>query len=130
MNEPAFFSRRSMGQANYLLVAIVATFLIALIPIAAYKAVRRGANDVRDWLPASEQAVANLNWFGEQFDGDQMILASWDGCTLVNAEKLNRLTRNLMDGSQAKDSSKDGLFARVTSGPALLAQLTSAPFNL
>ncbi len=130
MNEPAFFSRRSMGQANYLLVAIAATFLIALIPIAAYKAVRGGANDMKSWLPASEPAVANLNWCDEQFDGDQMILASWDGCTLGNAETLDRVARNLSDGSQAKDSGSGGLFTRVTGGSALLAQLTSPPFNL
>jgi predicted RND superfamily exporter protein len=38
-------------------------------------------NDVKDWLPASFDETAELDWFREHFLGEQFVVVSWEGCT-------------------------------------------------
>src|SRR5690606_16489192 len=121
--------RHTLGQPNYLLIALAAAFVIALAPRGAFKTVQSNSNNLDDWLPAAHKEVVDLNWFREQFDGDQFVLVSWDGCTLDEAGKLQRVARRLT-AAQANPRADEPLFSRVATGPEIVDQLTAPPYSV
>jgi uncharacterized protein len=134
MKQSSFLARHTLGLPNYLLIAMAAAFVIALAPRGAFKAVQSNSNNLDAWLPAAHKEVVDLDWFREQFDGDQFVLVSWDGCTLAEAGKLQRVARRLAAGAGeavgAKPRAEDPLFSRVATGPEIVEQLTAAPYSL
>ncbi|HTN75660.1 MAG TPA: hypothetical protein VL096_10460, partial [Pirellulaceae bacterium] len=68
--------------ARYALPILMLVFFI--VPFAL-----RGArmsfstmkNDVKDWLPASFEETKDLEWFRDNFLGEQFVLVTWPGCT-------------------------------------------------
>jgi predicted RND superfamily exporter protein len=129
MTQPSFLARKSLGQPNYLLIALAAAFVLALTPLAAWRTIQGNANRPVTWLPNSVEAVADLQWLGEQFDGPQRLAVSWDGCTFRETEKLRALARKLA-AAESTDRPGEKLFSAVISGPDVVAQLTSTPYNL
>jgi uncharacterized protein len=131
-NQEPFLSRRTLGQPNYLVVAAAAAFLIALTPIAAYRALRGNSNNLDAALPETHAEIIDLEWFREQFQGDQFVLASWDGCTLAEAGRLQRVARELTPEAQGGAAPNGGepLFSRVVTGPQVLEQLMAPPYSL
>jgi uncharacterized protein len=147
MKQASFLARHTLGQPNYLLIALAAVFVIALAPRGAFKAIQSNSNNLDAWLPAAHKEVVDLNWFREQFDGDQFVLVSWDGCTLAEAGKLQRVARRLVPAQSAKHPlgrelgaerqaagakprTEEPLFSRVATGPEIVEQLTAAPYSL
>ncbi|MBA3483708.1 MAG: hypothetical protein H0T51_18015 [Pirellulales bacterium] len=143
MKQSSFLARHTLGLPNYLLIAMAAAFVIALAPRGAFKAVQSNSNNLDAWLPAGHKEVVDLNWFREQFDGDQFVLVSWDGCTLAEAGKLQRVARKLAPAPGAGEAAgakppaaadlrraEDPLFTRVATGPEIVEQLTAAPYSL
>ena len=132
--QPSFLARKTLGQPNYLLIALAAVFVVALAPRGAFKAIRSNSNNLDAWLPAAHEEIADLNWFREQFDGDQFVLVSWDGCTLAEAGKLQRVARKLAPEAAAvlpvAQAAEGPLFTRVATGPDIIDQLTAPPYNL
>ena len=131
--QPSFLARHTLGQPNYLLIALAAAFLIALAPRGAFKAIQSNSNNLDAWLPAAHQEIVDLHWFREQFDGDQFVLVSWDGCTLAEAGKLQRIARTLAPEAPAGPPNvavEKPLFSRVATGPEIIDQLTAAPYSL
>src|SRR5688572_16974279 len=133
-NQESFLARRTLGQPNYLLVAVIAAFLIALTPIGAYRALRSNSNNLDAELPATHAEIVDLEWFREQFDGDQFVLVSWDGCTLSEAGRLQRVARTLASEANAAAPENRGvaepLYTRVVTGPQVLEQLMGPPYSL
>lgn len=132
--QPSFLARHGLGQPNYLLIALAAAFLLALLPRGAYRAVRNNSNNIDRWLSAEAPAIRDLDWFREQFDGDQFVLVSWDGCTLAETAKLQRVARALASemspAGQAPENAERALFTRVATGPDIVGQLMAPPYNL
>src|SRR5688572_22414217 len=116
-NQESFLARRTLGQPNYLLVALAAAFLIALVPTGAYRALRSNSNNLDAELPATHAEIVDLEWFREQFDGDQFVLVSWEGCTLADAGRLQRVARELASvanvAAQQNGGPGEPLFTRV-----------------
>jgi len=73
--KPTFFARRA------LLVLMIVFFLVPFALRGARKALETMRNDVKDWLPADFAETAELDWFREQFLGEQFVVVSWEGCT-------------------------------------------------
>src|SRR5690606_16890746 len=69
---------------------------------------------------------ADQRWFNEQFDGGQMVLVSWDDCTLGNSAKLAALARRL----QQQAAGRDSWFARIETGPQWIDLLAAPPRRL
>ena len=125
MKQPSFLARKTLGQPNYLLLAMAAAFLAALSPLGAWRAVSSVTNRPEQWLPPTADAVEDLEWFRTQFGREQTVLVSWDGCTLENAESLGRVARKLTVAERGKD-----WVTQTTTGPESLKALTEAPLNL
>jgi uncharacterized protein len=135
---PSFLAQTTLGHANYLLLAMAAVFLIALIPVGARRAFESQTNKAEDWLPSSYSEATDLQWFREHFVGEQFVLMSWDGCTLGNTVKLDELSRKLIPSKNAISSSPDHdeltrrtqLFKRVITGPSVIAEMMTSPLSL
>lgn len=135
---PPFLTRKTFGHANYLLLALVAAFVVALIPLGAHHAIESNSNRAEDWLPKSYTEFTDLVWFRDHFADEQFALVSWDGCTLGNTEKLDQLSRKLSPSQDAlanapPDSDlhqRARWFSRIITGPSVLAELTAPPLNL
>lgn len=139
MDRPTFLDRRPLGIPNYLVLAIVAMLLVALVPRGARKGLQTNTNRVEDWLPASYSESQQLDWFRQQFGGEAFVLVSWDGCTLGNQEQLKLLGRKLTSAPlSASVAQAAGVpphadrrtFTRVVTGPGMIDQLTSPPARL
>ena len=91
MKQPSFLARKTLGQPNYFLLAMLAAFLLALMPRGARKAIESNTNKAEDWLPPGYAESVDLRWFRDHFMGEQFALVSWDGCTLGDTEKLEKL---------------------------------------
>lgn len=136
--KPPFLSRKTFGQPNYLLLAFLAAFLIALIPRGARKAIEGNTNKAEDWLPPNYSESIDLRWFRAHFVGEQFVLVSWDGCTLGDQEKLHQLSRQLLPSREtlAKAPADSDLhvradwYTRVITGPSVLDQLVAPPLSL
>jgi predicted RND superfamily exporter protein len=137
-NRPSFLARTTLGHANYLLLAMAAVFLIALIPIGARRAYESQTNKAEDWLPSTYSEATDLQWFREHFVGEQFVLLSWDGCTLGNTLKLDELSRKLIPSKNAISSSpnfaelsqRTQLFKRVITGPNVISEMMAPPLSL
>ncbi len=132
MKQPSFLARKTLGQPNYFLLAMLAAFLLALVPRGARKAIESNTNKAEDWLPPGYAESVDLSWFRDHFLGEQFVLISWDGCTLGNTEKLEKLARSLKPTQQAlakadKDSDlhlRTEWYKDIITGPQVIDQLT------
>lgn len=139
MDRPTFLDRRPLGIPNYLVLALVAMLLVALVPRGARKGLQSNTNRVEDWLPASYTESQELDWFRAQFGGEAFVLVSWDGCTLGNQEQLKLLGRKLTSAPLSAEVAKAAgvsphadrrTFSRVVTGPGMIEELTAPPARL
>ncbi len=99
-----------------LLVAIV---LLPFVVVAALTVVKVSENDIKQWLPKGFEEAEDHDWFTEHFGVDEMIVASWPGCTIDDprlntfAEKLR--TQKMSDGTV--------IYNRVLTGREMLRQI-------
>ena len=143
MSQPSFLSRKTFGISNYLLIAIVVVGCAAMVPNAAFWAIKSNTNRSEDWLPASYTESADLDWFRGVFASDSFILCTWNDCTLGNDEQLSLLVDKLEkhvvsdeieEPSQAWSNDdtrgKGRWFRRLISGPSMIEELQSPPLSL
>ncbi len=134
MKQPSFLARKTFGQPNYFLLAMLVAFLLAMMPRGARKAIEGNTNKAEDWLPPGYAESIDLRWFRDHFVGEQFALVSWDGCTLGDSEKLEHLARVLIPNPKAlaRANADSDLQQRaewyqgVITGPQVLEQLTDS----
>ena len=103
--------------------------LLPLTALAVRAAIRSNSNDVRDWLPAHFPETTQYRWFREQFGSEEFVVVSWPGCDLKDP-RLAKLATELTARSAASDAAgKGSLFARVSTGAQMLAELTTPRFG-
>ena len=138
MKQPSFLARKTLGQPNYFLIAMLAVFLVAFIPRGARKAVESNTNKAEDWLPPTYAESLDLQWFRDYFVGEQFALVSWDGCTLGDTQKLEELARKLVPskatlervGPDSPLQQRAAWYKKVDTGPDVLRTLTEPPLSL
>lgn len=131
---PSFYSRYSR------ITIIVAVFFLPLVVGGARRALLSNKNDVRDWLPARFEETQTYQWFQGHFEGEEFILASWEGCTLDD-ERLRLFHRKLEPPAEAAEDAdpQDGppepdprtrYFSEVITGRSVVEQLQAPPLNV
>ncbi len=133
MQRPSFLERHSLRLPHYLWLAVLAVTLLAFIPPAARRAVESNSNRAEDWLPASYDESADLDWYRQHFGGEAFVVVSWEGCTLAGDDRLPLLAEKLRHESAARLGSNQAsarMFNRVVTGRELIDQLTDAPASL
>ena len=78
---------------------------------------------MRHWLPNGFEEAVTYDWFQNEFDVDEMVVISWEGCQLDDPrvstlrealEKAENAEAKDVDATATKDAKKDT--ARITQG--------------
>ncbi len=102
--------------------------LIIPVGYGAKMAWDKQTNRVADWLPESFEETQQLKWFYKRFGSDELLMLSWEGCTLED-ERLAALATALQQPVQQAEQEVQ-LFNYVWSGADIFELLTSSPLNL
>src|SRR5207253_9641045 len=96
---------RNLYQRFGLLLILAALASLPLVLPAATRALEGNANNPEDWLPPGNPEVVSHHGFSSKFGSDEILVASWPGCTLDDdrlrrlAEALRQATSIMGDGN-------------------------------
>jgi predicted RND superfamily exporter protein len=102
-----------------------------MIPVVFYGALQswtRTENRVEDWIPQSFEETKLLVRFNAVFGYDEILMITWDGCTLDSAE-LDEFRDKLL--SPVKRGDEEVVYYRkIITGRDVYDQLRDTPLNL
>ncbi|MCC7086437.1 MAG: MMPL family transporter [Pirellulales bacterium] len=121
---------QSFYARHFLAILFVVVFLLPLAIVGAMKAKTNNRNDVRGWLPIEYEETRIYRAFREQFQGEEFVLVSWDGCTLGD-QRLELMARKLVPAKEERSEDDPPLmYKTVLTGPQVIERMTSEPLNL
>ena len=91
---------------------VVAALLLPFVYYGASTVVKINENDIKQWLPKGFEEARKHTWFTKHFSVDEMIVASWEGCT-ADDPRLYKLSDELRN---QKMSDGTPIYSRVISG--------------
>jgi predicted RND superfamily exporter protein len=119
-----FYQRFSVG----ILAGLV--FLLPLVVVGASKARSNNRNDVKGWLPPEYPETATYKFFRENFQGEEFILVSWEGCTMADP-RLEIMARKLLPPpEEASRIERPLYFKTAQTGPRAVQQMMAEPLDL
>jgi predicted RND superfamily exporter protein len=119
-----FYQRFSVG----ILAGLV--FLLPLVVVGASKARSNNRNDVKGWLPPEYPETATYKFFRENFQGEEFILVSWEGCTMADP-RLEIMARKLLPPpAEASRIERPLYFKTAQTGPRAVQQMMAEPLDL
>jgi predicted RND superfamily exporter protein len=108
----------------------VLVFLLPMVVVGAIKAKGNNRNDVKGWLPLEYPETQTYRFFRRNFQGEEFILCSWEGCTMTDP-RLELLARKLLPPpEEASRIERPIFFKSAQTGPRAVAQMTAEPLNL
>ncbi|MHC2066317.1 efflux RND transporter permease subunit [Bremerella sp. T1] len=116
---------------NRIVCWLILIAFCALIPPVYHGAKlswERQANRVEDWLPPTFEETQQLIWFIERFGSDELLMISWNGCTLDNPN-VAKLAEELKQPTDFYGQEKTW-FREVFTGSQSLDYLTEEPLEL
>ena len=112
------------------LICAVALLLMPLLWYGAISAFLTNTNNVLDWLPDSFEETQRLFRFVQRFGTDELLVLSWEGCTLED-RRLDEVANSLIAPvSNPETGESVQWFGKVFTGRDTLAELTSKPLEL
>src|SRR4029079_5654772 len=93
--KPSFYARYS------LLIAAITLFLLPFAVVGALNAKKANKNDVKNWIPEEYPETQTYRAFRKQFQGEEFILISWDGCTRAD-HRLELLAQKISPPVEVK----------------------------
>ena len=111
-------------------ILCVTLFLLPVVLTGTVRALKVYKSDIRQWLPDGFEESKSYDEFLERFGGDEMIVISWEDCTIDNLqvrsfqEALENATvpiKTQVNGAASEVETK--LFSRVLTGPDLIATI-------
>lgn len=111
---------------------IILAVLAASAPFVywgAEKAREGSSNRIEDWAPAQLEETKQILWFLDHFDSDELLMVSWEGCTLSDP-RLPRFVELLRKPVRHADGHTAPWFQEVFSGDDVLESLISGPSRL
>ncbi|MCK4616541.1 MAG: hypothetical protein KAT50_06680, partial [Pirellulales bacterium] len=121
---PNFYQRYSV----WIMAALV--FLLPMVMVGAIKAKGNNRNDVKGWLPLEYPETQTYRFFRHNFQGEEFILVSWDGCTMSDP-RLELLALKLLPPPEEASRIERPLYYKTAqTGPRAVARMTAPPLNL
>jgi hypothetical protein len=119
MKEPkhSFYSRYGLT------ILFIAFFLLPLAAAGARRALLSNKNDVKQWLPERYQETQVYKDFQKHFEGEEFILASWEGCTLDDP-RLPLFASKLAPQNGSVRQIRGSYFRKVMTGADAIAEMT------
>ena len=82
---------------------LIVSLLIISLPFTVWgarEAWYSNTNEISDWLPETLQATQDLKEFMSEFGSDELLMISWDGCSLEDPRVDSIVSLDLtVDGS-------------------------------
>ncbi|MFM8891308.1 MAG: hypothetical protein ACKOTB_06730 [Planctomycetia bacterium] len=117
-------------QRNSVWILAILIFLLPMVVVGAIKAKGNNRNDVKGWLPLEYPETQTYRFFRRNFQGEEFILVSWDGCTMADP-RLELLAEKLLPPpEEASRIDRPLYFKSVQTGPRAVERMTSEPLNL
>ena len=121
---PNFYQRHSVG------IMAILVFLLPLVVVGAIKAKGNTRNDVKGWLPLEYPETQTYRFFRRNFQGEEFILVSWDGCTMADP-RLELLAKKLLPPpEEAARIDRPLYFKSAQTGPRAVERMTGEPLKL
>ncbi len=102
--------------------------LFVFVVYGAIRGVQNNSTDVSEWLPKHNRATEEFLWFASHFTGDDLLMVSWEGCTIDDpraAQYATELRRPVeIDGTQVT------LFRDVITPSEVLEWMQAPPLSL
>lgn len=110
---------------------IFAIFLLLtpLVVIGARRALQNNSNRVEDWLPKSFEETQRLEWFAQHFVSDDLLMISWEGCTLDDP-RLPKFAEALRRPLVTDGHEEIVLWRQLITGPEALERLRQPPLEM
>jgi len=119
-----FYQRHSVG------IMAILVFLLPMVVVGAIKAKSNNRNDVKGWLPAEYPETQTYRFFRQNFQGEEFILVSWEGCTMADP-RLEMLARKLLPPpEEASRIERPLYFKTAQTGPRAVERMCQEPLNL
>ncbi|MDR1291465.1 MAG: MMPL family transporter [Planctomycetaceae bacterium] len=113
---------------QYILLSVLLCVMIPAVFYGALQSWTRTENRVEDWIPQSFEETKLLERFNAVFGYDEILMITWDGCTLDSAE-LDEFRDKLL--SPVKRGDEEVIYYRkIITGRDVYDQLRDAPLNL
>jgi hypothetical protein len=111
-------------------IMAVLIFMLPLVLVGAIKAKGNNRNDVKGWLPLEYPETQTYRFFRKNFQGEEFILVSWDGCTMADP-RLELLAQKLLPPpEEASRIERPIYFKTAQTGPRAVERMTQEPLNL
>jgi len=126
VNQPAgrsFFYRFRWWIVGVALSSFIPTIFWALAALGT------NTNKVADWLPATTHEMRQFHWFRDVFEGDELLVVTWPGCT-VDDPRLDILADVVARPLPGLDGRPQNWFSWVRTGRSVLQELTTEPLSL
>jgi predicted RND superfamily exporter protein len=119
-----FYQRFSVG------IMAILVFLLPLVVVGAIKAKGNNRNDVKGWLPLEYPETQVYRFFRQNFQGEEFILVSWDGCTMADP-RLEMLAQKLLPPpEEAARIGRPLYFKTAQTGPRAVERMMEEPLKL
>jgi hypothetical protein len=103
---------------------------LPLVVVGAIKAKGNNRNDVKGWLPLEYPETQVYRFFRRNFQGEEFVLISWDGCTMADP-RLELLARKLLPPpEEASRIDRPIFFKTAQTGPRAVERMMDEPLNL
>lgn len=109
-----------------LLILLTALCFAPFAVVGARKALATNNNNVRQWIPKDLEEAQRYKWFLTHFQGDEVAIVRWPGCTLDDP-RVPDLSARIRE---IKNVDGTPTFASVVSGPEVVAQMTEGRSGL
>ena len=111
-------------------IMAILIFLLPLVVVGAVKAKGNNRNDVKGWLPLEYPETQTYRFFRRNFQGEEFILVSWEGCRMDDP-RLELLAQKLIPPpEEASRIERPLYFKTAQTGPRAVARMTTEPLNL
>jgi predicted RND superfamily exporter protein len=125
-------SKKNVYQRFGWLIVLAAGLSLPLVFHGAMRALEGNANNPEDWLPPGNREVQGHRGFTSKFGTDEILVASWNGCTLED-DRLERLAEGMRAATSPDHEGQPQLLFRehhVSTGAGALSLLVSPPISL
>lgn len=113
------------------LILCLTLFALPFVLTGTARSLKVYASDIRQWLPDGFEESLVYDEFTKRFGIDEMVVVSWEGCTIDNLQV--RQLQESLEKAQAKskpdeagESVTTNLFDRIMTGPDLIARIQNS----
>jgi predicted RND superfamily exporter protein len=117
-------------QRNSVWIMAILIFLLPAVVVGAIKAKGNNRNDVKGWLPLEYPETQTYRFFRKNFQGEEFILVSWEGCRMDDP-RLELLAQKLIPpAEEASRIERPLYFKTAQTGPRAVERMMQEPLNL